>query len=365
MSARRAGSRPIRTTTTAGDGDYQFAALPTPASGVSVTNVLVDDSWADGNRTNAGPLQADWWSTTDSAANSIEVYTNQLGLVTGTSGRSLHGTFPPQVLELGDTVRATYTFTTSATVGNNRSTAFRVAMFDFNNTGLAADLLANSSNPQPLYTNLPGYMVDHDVNTGATADQNVRKHNVNISGRGMSTTSEYTALGNSGIDFGFPILTNTEYTGVFSVTRTDFEEMSIQCSLKLAGAGTNLTSITRSDVGDIANNFGMLGFHANSSTFGSVNTKGEFADNGITFSNIKIEVITVETPAPELNIAQAGSDVVLSWLTAGSDGFLLESTTSLSSPSWSSNGPPPVIVGDSYVVTNAATGIEKYYRLAD
>jgi hypothetical protein len=69
--------------------------------------------------------------------------------------------------------------------------------------------------------------------------------------------------------------------------------------------------------------------------------------------------------APTLNITATGSDVVLSWLTAGSLGYNLESTPSLTAPiTWSSNGPPPVVVGDFYAVTNSAAGGEKYYRLA-
>lgn len=66
---------------------------------------------------------------------------------------------------------------------------------------------------------------------------------------------------------------------------------------------------------------------------------------------------------PTLNIAQAGTDVVLSWTTNDTAGYSLESTASLTPASWSSNGPPPTVVDDSYVVTNSAAGGEKYYRL--
>ena len=80
----------------------------------------------------------------------------------------------------------------------------------------------------------------------------------------------------------------------------------------------------------------------------------------------QFDAMVAPSQPPTLNIAGAGSDVVLSWLTAGSSGYSLESTPSVSPPiTWSSNGPPPVVVGDSYVVTNSAAGSAKYYRLAN
>jgi len=339
----------------------QFTKLPVAQSGgVVVTNVIVDDSFADGDRTATGPLQADWWSATSSSGNSVEAYTNQLGLISGTSGRGIHGTFAPQTLEVGDTIRATYTFTTPVTVGVNRSTALKVALMDFNNPGLAADLSSSSSSPQPLYFNLPGYMSDFDVNTGATADTNVREHNVNTTGRFLSTTAEWTSLGGSP-DAGYGFTPNTEYVGVYSIKRTDFEEVSIFSSMSTNGV--LMDSYTGSDSSGIANNYGMLGFAVGSRTFGSTNGPGEFVDNGITFSNIKVEVVTLSTEAPTLNIAQTGNDVVLFWLTSGSSGYSLESTPTLTPVGWTLEGTTPTIVGDMNYVTNSATGSETYYRL--
>ena len=151
--------------------------------------------------------------------------------------------------------------------------------------------------------------------------------------------------------------------GVFSITRADYESVDIFSSI--SQGGVLMDSHIESDSADIANHFGMLGFAVNSVTFGSTNGIGELLDNGITFSNIKVEVVTFSTVSPTLNIAAAGSDVVLSWITAEGAGYQLESTPSLTAPiTWSSNGPPPVVVGDSSVVTNSITGEARYYRLA-
>lgn len=338
----------------------QFANLPVlTGGGVTVTNVIVDDDFEDGDRANTGPLQADWWSSSQTSGASIEVYPNQLGMVTGTSGRGIHGTFPPQNLEIGDTIKVTYTFTTPATVGTSRSTAFKVALMDFNDPALAADLASGSCCVNPLYTNLPGYMADMDVNTGTAADTSIREHKTpNTSGRFLGTTGEWISMGSSG-DAGYTFAPNTEYVGVFSITRSDFASMDIFSSI--SQGGVVMDSHIEGDSSGIANNFGMVGFWVNSKTFGSNKTPGEAEDNGITFSNIRIELIT--TAGPTLNISQSGTDVVLSWSVAGAAGFQLQSTPALAPAAWVDEESTPEIVGDEYQVTNSTEDGARYYRL--
>jgi hypothetical protein len=280
-----------------------FAAILTPAMVYAQVQVIVNDSWADGGRDNgADPLDADWW--TSSASTGIEVSVGSLGLVTGTSGRGIHGTFAPQTVLIGDTLRATYTFTTPTTIGVNLASPFRVALMDFNNPGLAANLTASSSSPQPLYIGLPGYMADFDVNTGATADTSIREHDLTSAlGRLLGTTSEWISMG-SGPDAGYTFAPNTEYVGVFAVTRTGADSMAIFSSL--SQGGVLLASDTENDASGIANHFGMLAFWANSGTFGSSATPGA-PDNGIDFSNIKIEYI----PEPSTAVLLLGAMLVL------------------------------------------------------
>jgi hypothetical protein len=251
--------------------------------------VIVDDSWADAGRGNGvDALDAAWWSSVSSNNSSVEVSAGSLGLVTGTSGRGLHGTFAAQTLAIGDTLTATLTFMTPATVGSPGSAAFRIALADFNNAGLAADLQSSSSFSQPFFTNLPTYMVDFDVNAAGVADDtSMRKYNLPNTGRWMGTTTGWTQLGTSpDVDYAFT--PNTQYVVVMSLTRTGLDSMDIFGSL--TGPSGLLTSHTLTDTNGIVNNIGVLGVWANSSTFGSSGTIGA-ADNGIDFSNIKIEVI--------------------------------------------------------------------------
>lgn len=265
------------------------AMILTPA--MTFGAVIVDDSWADGGRNNgADALDADWWSSTSTANNSVEVGLGFMGLVTGTSGRGLHGTFAPQTLAVGDTLTATFTFMTPATVGSESGGGgFRFALSDFNNAGLAADLQSGSSFVQPLFTNLPSYMVDFDVNRpGVADDTSVREHiNPNATGRFMGTTTEWTQMGTS-TDVDYIFTPNTEYVVVMSLTRTALDSMDIFGSL--SSSNVVLTSHTLSDASAIVNNIGMIGVWVNSGLFGSSATIGA-ADNGIDFTNIKIEVI--------------------------------------------------------------------------
>jgi hypothetical protein len=248
--------------------------------------VIVDDSWADGGRNNgADALDTDWYSSTSSNANSIEVGAGFLGMVTGTSGRGIHGTFASQSLAIGDTLTATFTFTTPATVTTSGAGGanFRLGLFDTTGHTLAQDI----QSPSALYTNLNGYMMDYDVSpTTSSTNIQFRQRSAVGSTALLSATGDYTSIGSGGGSY--TIAANTTYTGVFSLTRTGAGSLDLYGAL-YQGASL-LSSTTVSDVSGIVNNIGLLAFHANSSIFGSSSIVGA-ADNGIDFSNIKIEIV--------------------------------------------------------------------------
>lgn len=258
-------------------------------SGGSVTNRIIDDSFADGDRSRTGSLDADWWSSSQTSGSNVEVTSAGLTLVTGTSGRGLHATFEPQTLEVGDKITVTYSFTTPATIGINRGTGFKIGLMDFDDPGLAADLSSSSSSVNPLYVGQPGYFTAFDVDAfgGGNQDTDLRKHDTTSGlGRFLGTTGEWISMSNSA-DAGYAFVPNTDYVGVFSVERTGPDSHTLSSSLSLA-TGTLLDSHSENDVSDIANNFGMLGFWANSNTFGTSNSAGN-PDNGLTFTNVLIE----------------------------------------------------------------------------
>ncbi|MDP4610180.1 MAG: immunoglobulin domain-containing protein [Opitutales bacterium] len=263
---------------------------------ISVDTLIVNDDFSDLDRTKTGSLDADWWSSNSTSGNSVEIDGTGLGLISGTSGRGIHATFTPQTLVIGQKLTVTYIFTTPATIGTNKGGSFKVALMDFNNAGLAADLLSSSSSVNSLYTNLPGYMTDFDVTTG-TEDISIYKHDTpNTLGRFLGTANEWTSIGDSSDD-GYTLTASTAYVGVLSVSRTGADTMEIFSSLSVSG-GALLESHTVNDSSGIANNFGMLGFWANSSTYGS--TTSSNPDNGITFTNVTVALGAITAPEPPL-----------------------------------------------------------------
>ena len=105
-------------------------------------------------------------------------------MVTGGSGRGIHTVFPTQTLAIVSELIATYTFTTPATVGAGGTAGFRVGLFDTLGTrrigrrrygilGFAERALWIFCRPATV--GLPGYMLDMDVNAGATSRSSFRQ----------------------------------------------------------------------------------------------------------------------------------------------------------------------------------------------
>jgi hypothetical protein len=261
-----------------------FLGLLMPA--ILSAQTIVNDSWADGGRSNgADPLDTDWRTST--ARQAIEVGVGYLGLVTTTTvGRGIHGTFAPQALNIGDTLTATFTFKTPTTIGSGKQSAFRIGFFDTTGKpGLAADLTASSASPNPICNGLPGYMMDFDLKTG-TEDIQFRKHDVNLTtGQLMAnTTPDYINIASGGAAYSFAA--NTTYTGVLSLKRTGADTLSLTGGLHQGAA--LLSTYTGTDTNRIVSTFGMLAFHVTSATFGGA-AGTPHPDNGIDFSNVKVE----------------------------------------------------------------------------
>jgi uncharacterized repeat protein (TIGR03803 family) len=67
---------------------------------------------------------------------------------------------------------------------------------------------------------------------------------------------------------------------------------------------------------------------------------------------------------PQLTIARSGTNVVLTW-PAGAAGFTLQSATNvISSASWNTVSPGPIVLNSLNTVTNPITGVRMFYRLS-
>lgn len=291
-------------------------------SGPAVGQVLVDDNFEDGDLADTGtePLESDWW--TSSSSSGLEASPGILGMVTGTSGRGFHTIFPTQSLNVGDSLKATYTFTTPATVRppntSGGSGSFRIGLYDdLGRAGLDDNVSASSGSPNELYgwaelnggptggvPGLPGYMLDMDVNKIddmglPDSDLNFRQHNVDFAtGRLMATTGSgsFSSISPSGEDGLYTFDPNSTYQGSFMVQRISGTEMELTGTLSsLASRGGLLTMHSVTDEFD-SSSLGMFGIHVNSNQFGSTNQQGE-PDNGLDFSNITIEFIPIPEPS--------------------------------------------------------------------
>jgi len=243
--------------------------------------------FADGGRDNgADATDTNWWTTTNSS--SIEIAKNSLGLVSGGSGRGIRTTFSPQALGDGQTLQATFTFSTPDTIGTDRDSAFRIGFYNkLGRDELESDQSASSKKPNKLYDGLPGYMIDFDINLSdpSAANIDIRKHKEDTQGRLLGTTKGYKRIAGGGQPYQFS--PKQTYTGVIAIKKVN---NGISVSGSLSQNGEILSSFNAVDEGSDANNFGMLAFHVNSKTFGT-SKKQDTPDNGLDFSNVRVEVL--------------------------------------------------------------------------
>lgn len=254
-----------------------------PASGASI---VADDFANDGT----GMTDADYYASSNSSA--IEINANSIGLVSGGSGRQMHALFATQTLaNAGDSITATITFTTPATVGSS-SEDLRWGLFDhLGRTGpmqLGQDTSYSSGSPNANYSGLPGYYSELDVESAdPETNLNIRRSQPSTSGRLLGTSSGFDNLG-SGDDIGYAIVANTSYTTSMTITRNAGGDLDI--TVDFLGE-----TFTVNDASPNSYDFGMLAFGASGGAFGSSSSTGD-PDNGIDFTNIEVEFNPVPEP---------------------------------------------------------------------
>ena len=268
------------------------------------TTVIIDDSWADGDRAITGSsgsdVEAAFYASTNS--NGIEDSVGLLGMVSAGAGRGIHAPFPTQTLEnIGDQLTLSYTFTTPETISRGCSACFRIGLFDTTNV-IPSDNSASynqdiTSSADSIHASLTGFMMDHDVNTPDEADLNFRSRNPG-SDRLLSTTGAYSTIGDSSAPNGdYEFVSNTEFSGSIAVERVSATEVMLSGAISGNGGGTTHEVVYEPDSFDI----NLLAFHANSNVFGEPNADGDnlpdFPNNGLDFSNISVTFSAVPEPS--------------------------------------------------------------------
>jgi uncharacterized repeat protein (TIGR03803 family) len=102
--------------------------------------------------------------------------------------------------------------------------------------------------------------------------------------------------------------------------------------------------------------------------YGTARYGGCYSGNGDPDGNGTIFSISLPMSPPELTVIASGDNLILAWPTnyAGFDyrGYVLQSTTDIASPVWTTNLPAPVVFDGQYMVTNPVSGTRQFFRLS-
>jgi len=323
-----------------------------PAAGLTASRNTLYGTTADGGSSGGGTVFA---INTDGSG-----FTNLYSFVAGTDGSS-----PQAGLTLsGDTL-----YGTASSGGQwNSGTIFRI-----NTNGTA-------------FTNLYNFTLAYSTGNG---DGAYPSSGLTLAGNTLYGTTEDGGSANLGVVF----RVNTDgssYTNLHSFTaffaNTNFDGalpyggnlvISGSTLYGVASAGGSANEGTVFSLKPEGSDFTTL--HSFSATSGANSTNGDGASPtaGLLLSGNSLygmaglggsaghgTIFSLLVTGPQLTIATAGTNVVLSWPTNATV-FNLEMATSLgSSPIWTTNSTAPVIIGGQNVVTNSISGAGRFFRLS-
>jgi hypothetical protein len=191
--------------------------------------LLLDDTWADSNRTNQNlPTESAWFAANSGTLTAAPDGGSMIGTVAPTSASQWQTYFtPPEnpvILNVGDMIKLTMVFTPSNVASGTPPTSrgLRLGLFNFSDGGtrVASDTFSTMGGNG---TNVKGYLDNVNfVQTFTAAPFQIFKRtgveNTNLMG---NNTNVYTSLGSGGGSAGLPGFTNgTQYTFEYTVTRT-------------------------------------------------------------------------------------------------------------------------------------------------
>jgi hypothetical protein len=196
--------------------------------------VLLDDNWADGDRTDTTlPEESAWYASNASDVPTLSAFTGSLmGSVrifeTNASSRLWITHFTPAgapvELGLGDTLKISATFTVSnVTTTPGTSRGLRIGLFNFSEPGAArvtADGFSTGSGAGAPGVNVTGYGVNVNfAQSFTTAPMQIIKRTDLGSNNLMGASALFATLGSGGGEAGSPGFTaGVPYTFEFSVT---------------------------------------------------------------------------------------------------------------------------------------------------
>jgi pectate lyase len=191
-----------------------FAALSASAG------VLLDDTWADGNRTGTAlPTDSAWYAS--SAASLTAAPGAMTGLTGGGSSRSwwTHFTTDPAApvsLAVGDTLKVTLAFTPTGVNTGNSGRSLRIGLYDY-----SAGTRRTTDGGSPDGTSVTGYMLNLNFapTFGTSSPLQIQARTKPADNDLMGSSGDYTTIDSGGVSGGAGFVEGTPYRLEFSVTR--------------------------------------------------------------------------------------------------------------------------------------------------
>ena len=254
--------------------------------------VILDDTWADGNRNNTSlPTNAAWYASSGSA---LTATTGSMTLTLGSSAILAVSYFTtnaatPVQLTVGDTLLTTITFTFNGVAAENTSEGFRLGIYEFGSNRVSVDFSGNGTQG----AGVQGYALFQNMGAAFnnTTPMDIRVRSNVADSSLLGTSGDYTSLGTgpgNTNNFGGFANGNT-YTLQYAFQRTASNVMAITVSwLDATNGATLLTSVTDNNATNF--NFDGIGFRPSEATQAASST---------IFQEVKVEYIPGNT-APSI-----------------------------------------------------------------
>ena len=330
----------------------------------SSATVIVDDTWADGSRTNApvSSSSALWYvNTSTDSTNVLRTTVGSMALTNAASSRLALGYFTadpasPVSLAVGDALKLTLVFTPVGTLTNAPASSannVRIGLYytDPANGGIRTNRdisFIGASSAPGSGTGASGYLMGLNFATAFTRDTPIEfRARTNVSSPNLmgSTTGFYEQVGSSGPagQMGLPAFAaGTTYTLAITITRYATSNV---LSATLNGGALNLAWSATDPTHLSYTKFDTFAFRCV--------TAADTAD-AFVFTDFKVETIPggSTTPIP-LNAQLSGGNIVLSW---NNPVFALQSAASVT-------GPYSTIAGATSPFSTNTSSARQFFRV--
>jgi len=218
----------------------------------SHAQILVNDTWADGNRTSSGPdgggIDSPWYFSGTGASMTTTVGNLNAGVPTGSASWLNYfatDASPVNLANAGDSLKVTWNFTTGTIGAANTSQNFRLAILD----SPSGSIVSSDTSPAAgIYSGGYAMFMNMAPTLGNGNPFQLKKRSVFTSSDQLSTSGNWgTALGNGATTGNSGYANATAYSYTLTLTRNASSGIDIVSTMAggtLNGSGTATVSAT-------------------------------------------------------------------------------------------------------------------------